>query len=412
MMKFFSALLIIQLWMATSTQAQWLQVPNIPAEPILALFSEGNDLYAAGANRIYHSKDGGTSWSTSAIIHQDEDEITDLVVVDGIIYAAMIQDGCYISTDGGKNWQKNNAGLTGLGATNLSALAVRGDKIYVATIGAGVFVKPLANPLAPWSPFNTNIPWSNVQSLIADGNQLLAGAGANATLSRNSASSATWSEHSFDRFNGQINLFLDATRSGQVLLGAGSQGLYRSTDDGVKWTHFNPGVGLMERVRFANWQGQVVALLTKPNGSFLRSTTDTGQTWLAFPLAPPKNGLGFDLLAQGGKLFYAASNGLWSLSATVAAREPKEPEMSLGQSFPNPTEDGFARIPFSLRKSQAVSLAVIDLEGRVIRKLSLGWLPAGPHEFTIDLNGVAAGMYTYVLRSEDELQVQRMIVLH
>jgi len=388
----------------------WQLVRSLPAEPFLELYSSGNKLYAASANRVYQSTNAGLNWTASTPVQNEEDEITDLLVLDGVIYAATIINGCYISTDHGGSWKQHNTGLSGLGAHNLSGLAIRGDKIYVSTIGAGVFEKPLSPAFANWQSFNNNIPWGSIQSLHVDGDQLLAGAGANATLSRNTIGNPQWNESAFDQFNGQINLFLGTMRDGAVLLGVGTQGLYRSTDSGGKWVHFDPRIGLIERARFSKWQEQALVLLTKPSGSFLRTSKNQGESWEVFQPALPVKNLGFDLLEHQGKLFYAASDGLWVLSTTVPTRNPVAVDFELGQNHPNPSAEPYTQVPFRLERAGHVLIKVFDLLGRTMINTDLGKLPAGKHNTPIDISTLSKGGYLYTLVVDGKMLSKMMIV--
>ncbi len=402
------------LWLLSTAfvSAQWLQVPTIPAEHFYALYSEGNQLYAATANRVYRSDDGGENWLTTTAVHSDDDEIIDLVVANGTIYTAMVLGGCYMSTDGGVSWQSHNTGLDGLGAKNLSSLAMRGDSLFAATYGAGIFVKPLLPTLAPWSAFNTNMPWGNVESLSVNGNRLLAGAGANATLSINTSGNAAWNEIPFDQFNGGINLFLGAVRDSQVLLGAGSQGLYRSTDDAQTWTYFNPGVGFIERASLAILPGQVTALLRKPNKSFLYTTNDQGLNWKAFEPALPTSGIGYDLLAYNGQLFCARTNGLWVLKQSVAAQEPTNNAFYLGQNFPNPVTKAATTIPFHISQSTIGYIRLFDVRGTLLQQKALGRLSEGDYYEELSLAEAPDGIYYYTLETDYAIQIRKMLVQH
>jgi len=393
-----------------SANAQWQKINALPSEPIYALYSENNHLYAATANLVYHSADGGDTWNPSVPIHQNQDEVTDLVMVNGNLYASMVVNGCYLSTDGGQSWQQHNEGLVGLGAKNLSALARRGDSLYAATWGSGVFVKPLSPVHTAWTGYNNNMPWGNVQSLTTDGNLLIAGAGGSATLARKINGSIAWSEQSFDVFNGEINMFLGAVRDSQVLLGGGTQGLYRSTDNGLSWSHFNPGVGLIERVSFARWQGTVVALLTKPNGSFLKFTDNQGLHWSPFQAALPPGGLGYELLSHQGKLFCAHSNGLWILSPNISTTEPDAAVFRMGQIFPNPVQSHQALIPFYVDQAAEGRLCLFDANGRLIQKLDLGILSVGDHIKQICLQGLADGVYICMLEMNGRQKAQRLLL--
>lgn len=404
----FSITLVVVLscWMHTA-QAQWQRVTAFPAVPVFALYSTDSALYAATANHIYHTIDGGATWQVSAPIQAaEDDEVTDLLVTSEVWYAATLLNGCHISIDRGASWQADNTGLSGLGSKNLSALAQRGDSLYVGTFGAGVFVKSLEPVGSAWTPFNLNIPWGNVQSLTVDGPRLLAGAGGNATLAHNTSPSTIWSEQAFDVFKGEISLFLGAWRDSQVLLGAGTQGLYRSTDAGLTWMHFNPGIGLIERAKFTAWEGKTVAMLSKPNGSFLRATTDHGLSWGAFQPNLPSGGLALDLLEHRGKLYCARTDGLWVLAPLVSTVDAREADFSTGAIYPNPANAGSVILPLTLRRKANVFMAMYDLQGKLLQILDTGSFNPGEHMLKFDYPELPNGTYVCALHVNGQVKSQ------
>ena len=73
------------------------------------------------------------------------------------IYAGDLQDGVYVSTDGGLHWQRRSAGLPSPSTVNALAFDDSGKKLYAAT-DTGLFVSA-----------NTAQSWTMVSTLPADG---------------------------------------------------------------------------------------------------------------------------------------------------------------------------------------------------------------------------------------------------
>lgn len=394
-------------------RAQWQRITTLPAEPVYALFDSGNQLYAATFNRVFQSSDFGATWTASAEVHPyDDDEITDLFVHEDAIYASTLLHGCYRSSNGGQNWIAINTGFYGLGSQNISALVTRRDTLFAGTIGAGVFALPLTGVPAVWSSYNQNMPWGNVESLYADDQLLIAGAGGSASIARNVWGSTNWEEYNFDTFNGEINFFLGAIRDSNILLGAGFQGLYHSADDGVSWSHFNPNLGFLNAASLETFHGKNYALLSKSNSSFLRTSTDRGQSWNNAQGNLPTNARGFDLLALGDRLFCALENGLWVLRQSVASNEPQEaPTGVLGQNFPNPAS-GSTEIPFSLHKTAEVQLFLFDLHGKILERVNLGVLGRGQYNKILVTHHLANGTYGYGISIDGYLITRKMLILN
>lgn len=396
----------------TVQAAQWQRVDAVPAAPIFVLYSAGDTLYAAAANHILYSTDGGMVWQTSAPIQAaTDDDVTDFLVTDGVWYVSTLLNGCFVSMDYGVSWQAHNTGLSGLGSFNISALAQRGDSIYLSTFGAGVFVKKRTPALAGWTGFNQNIPWGNVQSLTVDGSRLLAGTGAVATLAYNSSPDSGWTEQPFDAFNGQINLFLGAWRDSQVLLGAGTQGLYRSANNGLTWTRFNPGVGLIERARFTQWQEKPLVMLSKPTGSFLRTTANQGESWMALQPAPPAGGIGFHLLGYSGKLFYARTDGLWVLNFSVPTHEDPSTEFSIGPVAPNPVTSGVVHVPVTLQRSADIFIGLYDWQGKLLKQTNRRPYGPGDYHLRFEVPALPTGIYVCTIHVNGRVQRQ-LIQVH
>ncbi|MEO5616685.1 MAG: PA domain-containing protein [Candidatus Eisenbacteria bacterium] len=88
--------------------------------------------------------------------------------------------------------------------------------------------------------------------------------------------------------------------------------------------------------------------------------------------------------------------------------------VSLGLPRPNPTEHGSA-VTFRISRPEFVRLSVMDVNGRRVRELHQGMLPAGEHTRTWDgrterLERVAPGVYLVSLRTSAGVTTQRVVI--
>lgn len=89
---------------------------------------------------------------------------------------------------------------------------------------------------------------------------------------------------------------------------------------------------------------------------------------------------------------FSPLGGLVASPMSVASAPTPDDALSLGPVAPNPVA-GRATVSFSLARSGAVSLHLIDLQGRTVRHVADGSYSAGPHSATLDTSGLAAGVY-------------------
>lgn len=403
------SLLFLLLLAQTLGAQQWQQVGGIPARQVTALFSTGDTLYAGGFDRIYYTFDGGDTWDSTAVVPMEEEQIAAVQYCDGRLYVGTEFDGVFSSGNGGQTWQSDNAGLTGLGSKNISSLAVRGDSLYAGTYGAGVFVKKITTN-SHWSAYNTGMLWGNVESLTNIDGKLFAGAGGNATVSTHAYPGHTWTEAPFAVFGGVINSFLGVVKQGDVLLAAGSLGLYRSENGGTDWTHFNPGTGFLGAANFVVNDGRVIVHLAKPVGStFLQFTDNQGLNWQNFEPAFTGS-YSYEIALFNGRLYSARDNGLWRIELTTDTEEPAGELPVLGQNFPNPFS-GNTVIPLTLHKSGWVELSIFDFSGSHVRTVWRGEKPAGTHRFEFEAGDLPSGIYACRLTTGSGVASRLMTLL-
>ena len=156
---------------------------------IYALAVRGKEIYAGTqGDGIFRLDKGTKSWQqldVSSIIHS----VSDLVVVNGVLYAAgmtrgdpvpgvpgdignYVIDGVLRSMDGGKSWEKFSRGL--LGGRSVSALAVDKSTLYASAGGRIYRLLPGADSWEPVSSKLSKQPYT-IDCLSVDGQTLYAG---------------------------------------------------------------------------------------------------------------------------------------------------------------------------------------------------------------------------------------------
>jgi len=106
------------------------------------------------------------------------------------------------------------------------------------------------------------------------------------------------------------------------------------------------------------------------------------------------------------------------LKAILSERLPTQTQLL--PNYPNPFNPE-TWIPFQLSQDVEVSLQIYDSQGRLVRKLELGWQVSGYYATTTEAiywdgrntSGelVSSGVYFYRLQAGDYSQVHKMVIL-
>ena len=172
--------------LATPAAAQWSRVEALPAAQVLSLRAKGDTLLAGTSSVVFLSTNG-VSWQPSNPPTAGTPFIFALWLRNGRIFAGTNSQGVFTSSDLGTSWQAFNQGLVGGFADSqldIADLQERGDSLFVATLGAGVYVRTLATA-GTWSHFGEEFEpnqASNVTDLELGGSRLLACGGSNGTV--------------------------------------------------------------------------------------------------------------------------------------------------------------------------------------------------------------------------------------
>lgn len=80
------------------------------------------------------------------------------------LFAATINNGIFLSTDEGENWQPSNKGLTNL---DVRTIAVSGTTLFAGTFGGGLFRS--TDNGQNWMPPNTELPDKEFMTICVRG---------------------------------------------------------------------------------------------------------------------------------------------------------------------------------------------------------------------------------------------------
>lgn len=80
------------------------------------------------------------------------------------------------------------------------------------------------------------------------------------------------------------------------------------------------------------------------------------------------------------------------------------------QNYPNPFNPS-TQIRFELEAASLIRLDILDVNGRIIRTLADGRLPAGAHELCFDATALASGIYLSRLSVSGKTYFRKMTLL-
>lgn len=393
--------------------SQWIPVNDIPNNiNIPSIFIEDNTIYAGADNVIYISTNEGNSWSKSSVIYGDADFVSSVIKHQNIIYAATYNYGVFVSSDEGNSWTEINNGLTGLGAKTITDLIVRGDSLYAATSGSGIFVLDINNP-ATWHHFSNGLGWNisyNVFSLSMIDNILYAGAGGNGYYYTNEPGSDLWKEVKFGDLSSSQLIFYDIVNVESVYYLSSSYGIYKSTDNGQTWNPEILNYGFLENSNFVKAGSRVFSVLGKSVKSTWLEFDFSTQQWIWFDEQPAT--LVLNSGAMDGKLFSCTLNHLLVKELnTTGIEEPGKlrNDFTLSQNYPNPFNPS-TTIEYSLKENANIIIEVYNNIGEMINLLVDNYHTAGQYKINFNAANLPSGIYFYRILYDNKLQLTKKML--
>lgn len=402
--------------LTTPARADWGPVPEVPATVIFSVQVEGDTIMAGASAVIYLSTDAGETWHASTTPVAGVTSIQDTWVRNGRIYAATYGQGVHYSDDFGETWHPYNEGLVGgILDTQLNVvdLEARGDSLFAATAGAGVYVRRFTPP-STWSPFGTILEEnqaSNVNSLALGEDRLLLSAGANGQMFFSDRDDADWTVSNLDNVGlhpGLSAFAAQRTSTGWVV--GTNRFFFRSSAGQEPWTVSDPGFGSLNWTAFASQGGHLFGAFTTSVVAIVQESDDNGASWQSQEFFP--SAFVFHLAIHGDTLYAARADGLWrrSPSITSVPQGHVSHPLRFALAGPQPFAD-HTRLRFELPAAEEVSIQVFDVLGRAVGGQITGFWSAGPHEVDLDARRLDPGVYMAVLSAGAERAVVRLVHL-
>ncbi|MGZ7066916.1 MAG: T9SS type A sorting domain-containing protein [Methanobacterium sp.] len=372
-----------------SLNAQWLE-KNTGTTCGFAVNS--NTIFALGGG-VNKSTDGGETWvpSSTGVTGRA------LVTNGANLFVSSFNIGVYRSTDNANTWALSNTGLPP--AKDIMCLGINGTNIYAGTQSNGMYTS--SDNGSTWSAINTGLPANcNIKSITTDNSNIYVNTNYGLYFSSNNGNN--WTLQSSQQFNVLI-------KNGSVLF-AGSNGVFKSTNNGVTWNNFDNGIvgyGIYSLIikDTSIFAGTIVS----SNTCKIEVSGINSNTWTAVNSGIPGKGYAIALFINGADIFAGTDDvsgspspawcGLWKrpLSEMIAMVGIKEIAKSeVGNSvYPNPTNE---------------KLLISGQHSKVEIMNSLGQLLYSGNDNEIDLSGNNAGIYLVRLSDEEGNVLTKKII--
>ena len=153
-----------------------------------------------------------------------------------IVYIGTWQDGVFITTDGGKNWQKINNGLVSLDVRSLAIDPKNPDIVY-AGLGEGVGIFKTESGGKLWKPINTGLSLVCPLDLLSVGKAQIG-----RVLTSITQKPSVGRDYYSIPWTSIWALVVDPTDSNTIYVGDHQSGVYVSFDAGKNWHPINEGL--------------------------------------------------------------------------------------------------------------------------------------------------------------------------
>jgi hypothetical protein len=298
-----------------SASAQWTRVDQVPVVNIYNVWTNGDTIAAASDSTGFVSTDAGETWTPTAKVAAGLIMIQALRLHDGRLYAGTYGQGVFVSSDMGATWQGFSQGLAG-GVNNSHLftldMLVRGDTLYDATAGKGVWIRNLATA-GSWSHYGNELEPAqagSVEGVAVSTTRLLAAAGGNGTVYYRDDGQSDWTESLL--FNDRLAAGLGpvaAMWTGHSWLVGSNIGAFHSALGQSPWTFIDFGLQPVFFMSFALHGETVLVHFANGEGTGIEFSNDDGVTWHVLDALPLT--FTYNIATVGDVLYAGRVDGLW-----------------------------------------------------------------------------------------------------
>lgn len=155
---------------STNGGGVWTIATNDIAMPknVWSMIAVDTVLYAGSTNGLFRSSTGGASWVSAGggNLSVQNGIVNALAYANGILYAAVMEQGIFISTNRGTSWRHYGTPVQ----TNVSSFASHQNRMFAVTSSSGIMV--LKDTV--WTPFMTGLPTKQIGTVQFAGDTIYA----------------------------------------------------------------------------------------------------------------------------------------------------------------------------------------------------------------------------------------------
>ncbi len=405
-MKPFYIAFLLSLLVSSQINGQWKRVGQLPAVDYYSMVYQNHTLYASGANKLYISRNEGSTWDSTAIIAQGVAAIDDFILFDNGLYAGSYGMGVFRSTNNGASWQNITIGID----RYINEFFTWKGQLYASTDDGGVY--RLAENKQRWEPFKNGFTWNTSAALSGNSACMVAAGGANGSIFRYTEETGLWEEY-YVRGNISPGMNIsDIISVNDTLFAATSAGIYSSTN-GRQWTNTGT-IRNGSYVFLANVKEGIFCVVNHGLNEvsvFKRSKEVNTTPWVQTDFF--QNTVVYELLVTPRYLWQARMDGLYYRSLGEYGVTPPFQEndinFSISRIYPNPAAQ---RINFNITVSKPTqfSATILNTNGQILlQPFQSRILTTGSNLFSVSQN-LPVGVYYLSLYVDGRTYTKNFVI--